>query len=47
LRLVRIEGRLVRSDPANFLRFNLLLPLAGTGLLYWGVGFCFGPEEGA
>jgi len=45
LRLARIEGRLVRSDPANLLRFNLLMPLVAPGLLYWGAGFCFGPEQ--
>ena len=47
VRWVRIEGRLVRADLPNFLRFNLLLPLVAAGLLYWGAGFCFGPEEGA
>jgi GT2 family glycosyltransferase len=40
LRLWRIETRLVRWDRANFMRFNLLLPLCCCGLLAWGLGFC-------
>jgi GT2 family glycosyltransferase len=40
LRLLRIEARLARWDGANFLRFNLLLPLCFCGLLSWGMGFC-------
>jgi GT2 family glycosyltransferase len=40
IRLARIEARLVRWDLANFLRFNVLLPLCFCGLLAWGIGFC-------
>jgi GT2 family glycosyltransferase len=40
IRLARIESRLVRWDLANFLRFNVLLPLCFCGLLAWGIGFC-------
>jgi glycosyltransferase involved in cell wall biosynthesis len=39
MRLLRIEMRLARWDPANFLRFNLLAPLCLTGLIAWGIGF--------
>jgi GT2 family glycosyltransferase len=40
VRLVRIEARLARWDPVNFLRFNLFAPLCLSGLIAWGVGFC-------
>ena len=40
VRLARIEARLVRWDLANFICFNLLLPLNLSGLCAWGVGFC-------
>jgi GT2 family glycosyltransferase len=40
LRLIRIEARLARWDLANFLRFNLLLPICLSGLFAWGIGFC-------
>jgi glycosyltransferase involved in cell wall biosynthesis len=40
VRLIRIEGRLARRDPLNFLRFNMLLPVCLSGLAAWGIGFC-------
>jgi glycosyltransferase involved in cell wall biosynthesis len=40
VRLARIEGRLARRDPLNFIRFNLLLPFCLSGLAAWGLGFC-------
>jgi O-antigen biosynthesis protein len=43
-RLARIEARLARWDFANFLRFNLLLPLNLSGLIAWGIGFCTDPK---
>ena len=38
-RLVRMEQRLLRTDPANLLRFNAFLPICLTGLVAWGLGF--------
>ena len=38
-RLARIETRLLLSDPASFLLFNLLLPWCMAGLISWGMGF--------
>jgi glycosyltransferase involved in cell wall biosynthesis len=42
MRLCAIEARLARRDPANFLRFNGLMPLCLAGLAAWGIGFSRG-----
>lgn len=47
IRLCRVEARLARRSFANFVRFNLLLPLCLSGLIAWGIGFCTPSESGS